>query len=127
MPRGGGVDGLAPVLVRKDMGVGYSPYFMHRRADLYGEDAREFRPERWADGTLHEKIGWGYVPFNGGPRICLGQEFAILEISYTICRILQAFPRLSLPEDEEVVPIGTERQVLTLTLQPADGCRVLLR
>ena len=43
---------------------------MHRRKDYYGEDADEFKPERW------EKLrpGWEYLPFNGGPRICLGRE-----------------------------------------------------
>lgn len=51
--------------------VSYSTYTIHRRKDLYGEDADEFKPERW------EKLrpGWEYLPFNGGPRICLGREF----------------------------------------------------
>ena len=39
LPRGGGPDGLSPVLVRKNMGIGYAPYHMHRRRDLYGEDS----------------------------------------------------------------------------------------
>jgi cytochrome P450 len=44
---------------------------MHRRKDIYGEDANEFRPERWE--TL--RPGWEFLPFNGGPRICIGREF----------------------------------------------------
>ena len=43
---------------------------MHRREDLYGSDAAEFRPERWE--TI--RPGWEYLPFNGGPRICLGRK-----------------------------------------------------
>lgn len=39
LPRGGGPDGRSPILVPAGMGLGYSPYFMHRRKDLYGEDA----------------------------------------------------------------------------------------
>lgn len=39
IPHGGGPDGASPVLVRKNMGIGYAPYYMHRRKDLYGEDA----------------------------------------------------------------------------------------
>ena len=73
-PRGGGADGMSPVLIRKGMGVGYSLYHMHRRQDVYGEDASSFRPERWEDGKLAE-IGFAYGPFHGGPRICLGSKF----------------------------------------------------
>lgn len=39
LPRGGGPDGMSPILVPGGMGLGYSPYFMHRRKDLYGDDA----------------------------------------------------------------------------------------
>lgn len=73
LPRGGGEDGLSPILIRRGMAVGYCPYLMHRRTDLYGEDAHLFRPERWEDG-LERRVGWGYVPFNGGPRVCLGRK-----------------------------------------------------
>lgn len=43
---------------------------MHRRKDFYGEDSDEFKPERWE--TL--RPGWEYLPFNGGPRICIGRK-----------------------------------------------------
>lgn len=68
---------------------------MHRRTDIYGPDAAEFNPDRWE--TL--RPGWGYVPFNGGPRICIGQQFAITEMSYVIVRIVQSFKRIE-PRDE---------------------------
>jgi cytochrome P450 len=51
---------------------------MHRRPDLYGMDAELFRPERWEeDMPMHRdatKAKWGYLPFHGGPRTCLGSE-----------------------------------------------------
>lgn len=53
--------------------VAYNVYAMHRRTDLWGSDARVFRPERWEENAKH---GWEYLPFNGGPRICLGREFS---------------------------------------------------
>lgn len=47
LPVGGGPDGKSPVFVKKGQSVNYTVYVMHRRKDLYGEDAEEFKPERW--------------------------------------------------------------------------------
>lgn len=74
-PRGGGPDGRSPILVRQGMGITYSPYLMHRRTELYGADANLFRPERWEDSKL-AGIRWGFLPFNDGPRGCLGSKFS---------------------------------------------------
>jgi cytochrome P450 len=45
-------------------------------------DAEIFRPERWEEHLpMHSdstKTKWGYLPFNGGPRVCLGSKFAML-------------------------------------------------
>ncbi len=50
-----------------------------------------------------------------------------MEVSYTMVRLLQAFPSIELPIDEKInKPIGTEKQRLTLVLSSADGCRVEL-
>ena len=76
IPSGGGPDGKSPVLIPQGTGVGYSVYHMHRLRSLYGEDANEFRPERWLDQEL-EGIGWGFMPFHGGPRICLGSKYQV--------------------------------------------------
>jgi len=123
LPRGGGPHGTSPVLVPKNTGVGYVVYYMHRRKDLYGADAMEFRPERWENDKL-ANIGWAYLPFHGGPRLCLGKDFALTEASYAVVRVLQRFPRLKLPVGEKVVPTGMERQNLSIFLSSADGCKV---
>ncbi len=77
LPVGGGPDASSPILVRKGEAVSYSVYAMHRRKDLYGEDADQFHPDRWnpssGKGPDLRNIGWGYLPFNGGPRVCLGR------------------------------------------------------
>lgn len=127
LPVGGGPDGQSPFLVRKDQVVGFSVYVMHRRKDLYGEDAHAFRPERWEDGSLFRSIGYAYLPFSGGPRVCLGQEYALLEVGYTIVRLLQYFPHFGLLQGEPVEAVGEEKQELTLVLAPGDGCRVHMR
>ncbi|KUJ13716.1 cytochrome P450 [Mollisia scopiformis] len=125
IPRGGGPDGQSPVLIRKGFGIGFSPYHMHRSKDIYGEDANEFRPERW-EGPQLKNIGFGFMPFHGGPRLCLGKDFALTEASYGIVRILQTFPNLRLGPDEPKVQSGQEKQTLTIVVASADGCKVLL-
>jgi cytochrome P450 len=70
LPRGGGPDGNSPVFVRKNQIVEYSVHAMHHRKDLWGEDCDEFKPERWQG----RRVGWEYLPFNGGPRICIGRK-----------------------------------------------------
>jgi cytochrome P450 len=92
---------------------------------LYGEDADIFRPERWEDGQLKE-IGWGWLPFNDGPRVCLGKDLALMEASLGIARIIQAFPNIQLPPGQVRGKLGTEKHALTLVLAPADGCKVQL-
>jgi cytochrome P450 len=83
---GGGDDLQSPVLVSKGTVVEYSVYSMHRRPDLYGMDAELFRPERWnekmpfKDSQINAK--WGYLPFNGGPRVCLGSE--CFDVNYVL-------------------------------------------
>lgn len=95
LPRGGGEDGKSPLFIPKGQYVQWSLYSMHRRKDFYGEDAEEFRPERWQ--TL--RPGWEYLPFNGGPRICIGQQFALTEASYTTIRLMQEFKSIESRDD----------------------------
>lgn len=49
-----------------------------------------------------------------------------MEISYTVCRLLQVFPRLTVPQSEPHVGVGKERQTLTLVVACADGCRLTM-
>ncbi len=90
---------------------------MHRRKDLWGDDADVFRPERWEN----RRPGWEYLPFNGGPRICIGQQFALTELAYVIIRLLQRIDDI----DGSQVP-RPARHNLTLINCPADGVSVKL-
>ncbi|CAL3969381.1 unnamed protein product [Diplocarpon coronariae] len=117
LPRGGGSDGSSPVYIPKGAIVAYSVYSMQRRRDIYGPDAEEFNPDRWDEGL---RPGWAYLPFNGGPRICVGQIFALTEASYTIVRLLQEFGGI---EDRD----GTAwEEALSLTVASAKGVSVAL-
>ena len=70
---------------------------MHRRTDLFGPDVHIFRPERWTESQPNP---WEYLPFNGGPRICIGQIFALVEIQYTLIRIFQEFETVKLMQEK---------------------------
>ena len=56
----------------------------------------------------------------------LQEDFALMEASYGIIRIIQTFPNMRLPPDLEIEEVGMEKQALTITLAIANGCRVQL-
>ena len=70
LPHGGGVDGKSPLFVKKGTVVLYSVYSMHRSSDVFGDYPEDFVPERWRG----LRPGWSYLPFNGGPRVCIGRR-----------------------------------------------------
>ena len=75
LPTGGGPDRKQPIAIMKGERVGYAVYVMHRRKDIWGEDAEDFIPARWEG----RRLGWDFLPFSGGPRICLGRKCTVLE------------------------------------------------
>ncbi|KAJ1305082.1 hypothetical protein OPQ81_000122 [Rhizoctonia solani] len=86
----------------------WSTLMMHRRKDLWGPDADEFDPDRWLDDRLKKYVTpnpFIFVPFNAGPRICLGQQFAYNEASFFLCRLLQRVESIKLAP--EAHPEGT--------------------
>jgi cytochrome P450 len=123
LPRGGGPDGDRPVAVMKGGLVLFVPYAMHRREDIYGPDAETFRPSRWLDddNKAHLRPGWAYLPFGGGPRICLGQQFALMQIAYVTVRLFQRFQHI---ESRSTEPW---REKMTIICGPLGGCKVGLK
>ncbi|KAK0202674.1 cytochrome P450 [Desarmillaria ectypa] len=94
----------APYFIPERTRVVYSVFLMHRRTDLWGPDALEFDPDRFLDSRLHKYLTpnpFIFVPFNAGPRICLGQQFAYNESSYYLIRLLQTFSSFSLAMDAQ--------------------------
>lgn len=95
LPLGGGEDGKSAILIKKEQLVVFGKYSMHRRKDLFGPDADTFRPERWLDMGDQKGLrqSWDYLPFSGGPRVCIGREcYAylpdILKYLSSICGLL---------------------------------------
>ncbi|KAF7293313.1 Cytochrome P450 monooxygenase [Mycena chlorophos] len=83
-----------PLYIPAGSKLAYSVFMMHRRKDLWGPDAEEFDPDRFLDDRVKQyllKNAFQFLPFNAGPRICLGQQFAYNEMSFMLVRLLQSF------------------------------------
>lgn len=116
LPRGGGQYENEPIFVPKGTSVFYSIHVMQRLEKFWGPDGKQFRPERWSNPGLHT---WDFLPFNGGPRICLGQQFALTEASFTLVRILQEFQDVELePQRAQDIEL---HQTLKLTTNVGGG------
>ncbi|KAJ7292238.1 cytochrome P450 [Mycena rebaudengoi] len=97
-------DGGPPIYVPAGTRCPYGMIVMQRRTDLWGPDALEFDPDRFLDERLHKYLTpnpFIFLPFNAGPRICLGQQFAYHEASFFIVRLLQTFSGVSLDADAQ--------------------------
>lgn len=112
-----------PMALKKGTSVTFIPLLMHRRKDVWGDDAEDFIPERWLK-TSDERIGTDrFVAFSAGPRIwyvwlynggssieareshrvfsSLGQAFAYQETSYFIIRLLQHYDNFAFDLDAQ--------------------------
>jgi len=71
LPYGGGAEATLSILVKKGQKVVYSSWATHRSIKSFGDDAHDFRPERWVNMKAE---ALGYIPFNSGPRACPGRK-----------------------------------------------------
>ena len=118
LPRGGGPDGMEPVAVPKGCAVTCNIYLTHRRREEWGDDAWQFKPERW----IGRKLGPEYCPFGAGSRACIGQQLSLTEISFVMARMLQKFSEMKVPEGQNNLT-----KAYRVAVAPKDGVKVQLR
>ncbi len=104
--------------VRKGTTVFMSQWVSHRDP-RYFPDPEEFRPERWEDGLAKRLPKYAYYPFGGGPRVCIGNTFALMEAAILLATVGQRY-RFTLAED---AAIDVNPQI---TLLPAYGIPAVL-
>ena len=104
--------------MRKGTTVFFSQWVSHRDPK-YFDDPEAFRPERWADGLAKRLPKYAYYPFGGGPRVCIGNGFAIME-GVLLLAMLGRRWRFTV-EPGPVTPWPT------ITLKPIPGVPAVLR
>jgi cytochrome P450 len=94
---------------------------VHHDKDVWGADAAVFRPERFAEGISRASADApAFFPFGWGPRICVGQNFAMVEAKMALSKILQRFSfGLSPAYMHAPFPVST--------LQPDHGAQIMLK
>lgn len=97
-----------------------SPWAINRSIKIWGDDAEEFRPERWLESG-GPKSPLSLITFLHGPRSCIGQAFSRAELKCLIAAMIQKFEMEMADPTEKFDPVGLA------TIKPRNGLRLKLR
>ncbi len=108
-------------VVRKGRSVAGAPYALHRRPD-YFPDPEKFDPERFTPENEKRLPRYAYLPFGAGPRICIGNHFAMMEGHLLLATLAQRVT-FELVPGQQIVPDPSK----TLTMRPKYGVKMIVR
>ncbi len=94
--------------------------FLTHRHPNFWEEPDQFRPERFLGEVPVNRPRFAYFPFGGGPRVCIGSQFAMIEAQLVLATVIQRY-EMELVADHPMVPDPT------FTLRPKYGVKVILR
>lgn len=92
-------------------------YAVHRDPRFF-RDPESFRPERWTNGETADLPKFAYFPFGGGPRLCIGNSFAMIETVICLSTIARRFAFRHAPGHAAVAPLPA------MSLRLRDGLKV---
>jgi len=95
-----------------------SQWVVHRDPRWYDAPAT-FQPDRWEDDLAKRLPRYAYFPFGGGPRLCIGNTFALMEATLLLATIAQRF-------SFGLAPGAAVKPMLSVTLRPAGGLPMIL-
>jgi len=108
-----GKDKIAGFLIAPGDRIVLSPYVVHHNPK-YWKDPEQFRPERFAPGSIKSRVKYSYLPFGAGKRFCIGGQLAQLETVLALTLLLRRFR-------PEYVGEGPVKIDPTVTLVPKGG------
>ncbi len=83
-------DHIGPYVIPKGDTALVSPYLLHRDP-VNWPDPERFDPDRFAPGREKERPTYAYLPFGGGPRLCIGNQFALMEMQILLALLVRQF------------------------------------
>lgn len=83
-------DAIGPYTVPAGGTVLVSPYLLHRDPASW-TDPERFDPDRFTPGWEKERHSYAYLPFGGGPRLCIGNQFALMEMQILLAMLVRNF------------------------------------
>ncbi|KFD60367.1 hypothetical protein M514_06421 [Trichuris suis] len=89
------------ITIEKGVYILVDVWSIHYNKDIWGPDADEFVPERFSEDQLRSLHPLAWIPFGAGPRRCVGERFALLELKLTLTRMLRKY-RIFLNDQTEV-------------------------
>ncbi|MBO0938322.1 cytochrome P450 [Fibrella sp. HMF5335] len=111
-------DHIGPYRIPKGDTVVVSPYLLHHDPTNW-PDPERFDPDRFAPGADAGRPAYAYLPFGGGPRLCIGNQFALMEMQILLALLVQSF-------DIHLVDKKPVRPQPLITLRPSRPIRLQL-